>query len=610
MATWINSIDSIVDTIQSNLNTLKQSITQKQTPEEKSDLKINVFNLLRNIKWKLSPNEQSEIKLIMDDIKTKEVSWNHIDKINKFFDKVKSSEITSIDINKLKDIHDNLSQIKWQLSGLKASIDTQAQTLKENILKVSKIWLPNFMHKMLKNILTKLEANAQKKNKPAGSNWEKLMSFWWLDDIWFQAQLFMIYAFGPKWLKELIENYKKLLEGKETETKNENNTNEVDKDKEAMKKLVEREKFRSTTNIFIKFSIDKKNNNRDDIPDIVLREEFNKIKYWDLKEIYDWFTFNKYIWISKKLWLEPYTDKKLYQTINMFFDKKSKWKKIIDEIYENKNIDDMTIKEIMLWLTDDLFVFDWIWFTNPTDILTAWAAFDFQKSPDWKDIWSVLLDKTEKVWITTNMISYAISSRIKIDNNANSKLQWQDNLNSIEKEKFEEIIQFWQVIQEEISKNNQIHLNNSSAKNIKNTPLSLIDVIKLYTLCGNKYDAKNKKLEFNTLNSFQKTYFYFCLASILDPFAQWEYTAELFGNIVEEQNTTIPQDVLDLIKDIVDKWLDSISENLQITAKKLAWAFWKKPEIWVTLALAMYFFPYAKRASLHRRITDKYGNKA
>lgn len=409
-------------------------------------------------------------------------------------------------------------------------------------------------------------------------SWDKASEHFW---DWEYLKAFLVFLW---WL---IGNYKEWEE--ETDESSESSNSSVETN--------ETIKVDSTINVFIWIAKEWKNN---ELNDIISSKSFKRLKYSEVIELSELSKSELKVKLDKEKQLDTniYNIDEIYDSIKILT--KWKWKNIIKEIYKDKSIEALTIKEIFLWLSDELVILNDINNIDLDNILEVWSTFDFKQDSEWNIGWA-LKSKFESLKISTDIISLWINKDLKFDNQniLTNEIKKETSLDSNDQKQALKIIDFWFKIQEMIKSNDNLNLGNINLEKIlSEKPLNFWEVLKLYAISWWNHD-------FNTMNAFQKTYIYLNISSILDKRKEfskdWEYITAMLWEIVkswQNQSSKIPDDVIlilwDISKSIWNKAVKISSKYLE----KIWWALKENPMIWVVIILITIIYPFTQRKSI------------
>lgn len=395
---------------------------------------------------------------------------------------------------------------------------------------------------------------------------------------------FMAFFSGLFW------KWKPKTEKQEWEEIKENETNE--------KKNIN-DTFYTTTNIFVWLAKEGKNK---ELNDIIFDNSFNTLKY---KDVQDLSKLNKEQLKEKLKKLKILKSHKnideVHETIKILTS--WNWKKIIDDIYKNQNIENKSIKEIITNLSSELIIIKDITNVDIVSLQNIPSALDISINKEWNVGWA-LEWKLKNLWLTKNIILTSLTWNYEFDDIDTLKEKILESskyndLNDTEKEKLEEMIEFWFKMQEILKTNQNLNLWNINLNNeLSNKPLTIKDILQLYAVTWWNSD-------FDQLNWFQKTYVYFSIANILDNRwsneQEWSYkmaiTKEIL-NVWSDKASNLPDDVKDTLNTI---WISIKNKAISMTKEfsaEIIWAIKENPALWIAALLLLVIYPFKKTESI------------
>lgn len=545
---------------ETDLNTL-----EIDTPEE---LKLRLEKKIDKIEDQTSNKYLERISKIADSIhSTSEEKW---DQIRSELDSNEEAEIVSILKSENTNIENYLTQ--WASEEKKKEI-AQTEALNKTLKWTAAAWASTWIVKSLWYI----------------EKFEKAFSeAWTLFSEWKYLAAFMAFIWGVFWTWK-----------PEWEKNKEKENIKIDKKEQVSKN----DKFLTTTSIFVWLAKRWKNK---ELNDIIYNEWFNKLKYSEILKLSKLDDNKLKKEINKKWILKWHNDiTQIKETLEIL----TSWngEKIIKEIYKGKDINDITIKDLMTWLSSELIIIKDINSSNVSTLIDIPSTLEI-KFEQW-EVWWNLEWKLKSLWISKNIIVYALTWDYKFDNinNVTEQIEWASkykDLSENEKNKLNEMIKFWFEIQEMLKTNDNLNLWSVNLNNeLINKPLWITDILKLYTVTWWNSD-------FESMNGYQKTYLYFSVSSILDSrwnqSEDWAYKINLVNEIIKatkNESSKIPDDVKNVLSTI---WDSATANTVDIAREfwaEIKWAILERPLLWAAILLVTLIYPFAQRKAIIQKLT-------
>jgi hypothetical protein len=283
-------------------------------------------------------------------------------------------------------------------------------------------------------------------------------------------------------------------------------------------------------------------------------------------------------------------------TLNTILE--GKWYHLLESIHKEK-LPNLTYGVAIIPIKDQLWIFGRL---NETAQTNAFGLVD-----EMKNIFSendpLNEEKRTKLWLNTEIFSYISSTNRDISNPEKlKKSYWVDKLESKDKEKVNEIIDFGVNIQNLILNDPRVNLGmgNEIKQAFWGKPLTMIEALSLYTMLG-------WKTNFNEMNDIEQSLLILWVNKLLDGWRgdieQGKYLfniASAIKNKIEwkASEIEIPAWVTNFFSSLWNSLSSFAIKYVEDISKTGAWFLKQSPELmWIT-ALIILLYPMAQRNTL------------
>lgn len=346
---------------------------------------------------------------------------------------------------------------------------------------------------------------------------------------------------------------------------------------------------------FIDYSFDKKEK-KDEAKVLTLTDSFQNLTFQEMKEMKS--SDEKMLAFLEKIYKEDAKNQLslLKLTLNTILE--GKWYHLLESIHKEK-LPNLTYGVAIIPIKDQLWIFGRL---NETAQTNAFGLVD-----EMKNIFSendpLNEEKRTKLWLNTEIFSYISSTNRDISNPEKlKKSYWVDKLESKDKEKVNEIIDFGVNIQNLILNDPRVNLGmgNEIKQAFWGKPLTMIEALSLYTMLG-------WKTNFNEMNDIEQSLLILWVNKLLDGWRgdieQGKYLfniASAIKNKIEwkASEIEIPAWVTNFFSSLWNSLSSFAIKYVEDISKTGAWFLKQSPELmWIT-ALIILLYPMAQRNTL------------